>query len=85
MFVSEIETVYGTETGTWGATQNAGDVVGVTVDSDLYQLNAGQSQTFRLAAFTPIGDGVRFTFQLDPAQGIDSPVMTWINQVNPYC
>lgn len=81
MFISEVNGV----TGTWGSTQEGGDLVGITVDSDLYQLNAGQTDVYQLAALTPTGNDIRFSFQLDPAQGTNSPVMKWINQMNPHC
>jgi hypothetical protein len=71
--------------GTWGATQDAGDLVGLTVDSDLYQLGAGQTRVYQLVALTPRGSDIRFSFQLDPAQGTNSPIMTWTNATNPYC
>src|SRR5690606_21376118 len=81
LFISEVNGI----AGTWGSTQDAGDLLGITVDSNIYQLNAGQTQIFDLAALTPAGSEVRFSFQLNPTLGTDSPVMTWINQMNPYC
>ncbi|MEO1290207.1 MAG: hypothetical protein AAFV93_20850 [Chloroflexota bacterium] len=81
LFISEVNGV----TGTWGSTQNAGDMVGISVDSDLYQLGVGQTEIYQLATLTPAGNDLRFSFQLDPVQGTNSPVMTWINQTNPYC
>lgn len=81
LFISEANGV----TGTWGSTQDAGDLLGITVDSNLYQVNAGQTHVFNLATLTPIGTDIRFSFQLNPALGADSPTMTWINQSNPYC
>ncbi|MEM9954332.1 MAG: hypothetical protein AAF846_22165 [Chloroflexota bacterium] len=81
LFVSEVNGV----TDTWGSTQDAGDVVGIAVDSDLYQLGAGQTDVYQLAALTTVGSDIRFSFQLNPAQGTNSPVMTWVNQTNPYC
>lgn len=85
LYVSEVNTAYGIETGAWGATQAAGDVVGVTIDGDIYTLSAGQTQTFHFAAFTPAGDVERFTMELDPTQVDGGAVMTWINATNPYC
>jgi hypothetical protein len=81
LFISEVNG----SSGTWGSTQDAGYLVGITVDYDLYQVTAGQTRTFRLAALTPSGSDIRFSFQLDPTLGTDSPVMTWTNQTNPYC
>lgn len=80
-FVSDVDDV----SGTWAATQNAGDMLGIIVDTDLYTIPAGQTQTFDLAAFTPIGTAIRFSFQLVPEQATDSPLITWINQHNPHC
>ena len=85
LYVSEVTTAYGIEIGAWGATQTAGDVEDVTIDADIYTLSAGQTQTFHLAAFTPLGDVERFTFQLDPTQVDGGAVMTWVNGTNPYC
>lgn len=81
LFINQVNGV----TGTWGSTQDAGDLVGITVDSNLYQLGAGQTAVYQLAALTPAGDDIRFSFQLDPEQGTNSPVMTWANATNPYC
>ena len=80
-YISEVNGV----TGIWGSSQDAGDLLGVTVNSDLYQINSGQTAIFNLATLTPIGADIRFSFQLNPALGVDSPTMTWINQSNPYC
>ncbi|MEL6403871.1 MAG: hypothetical protein AAFN11_06285 [Chloroflexota bacterium] len=71
--------------GTWGSTHAAGESVGMSVDSDLYQIRAEQSRTFNLAAITPAGTDLQFAFQLDPTLGTASPIMTWINQTNPHC
>lgn len=81
LFISEVNGV----SGTWGSTQDAGDLVGITVDSDVYQLSSGQTQVYQLGALTPAGSDIRFSFQLDPAQGTNSHVMTWTNQSNPDC
>ena len=81
LFISEVNGV----TGTWGSTQDAGDLVGISIDSDLYQLGAGQTEIYQLATLTPAGSNIRFSFQLDPVQGTNSPVMTWVNQTNPSC
>jgi hypothetical protein len=81
LFISEVNGV----PGTWGSTQDAGDLVGITVDSDLYQLGTGQTGIYQLATLSPTGNDIRLSFQLDPAQGTNSPVMTWTNAINPYC
>jgi len=85
LYVSEVNTAYGIETGAWGATQAAGDVLGVTIDADIYTLSVGQTQAFRFATVTPAGDVEHFTFQLDPTQVDGGAVMTWINATYPYC
>lgn len=73
------------EQGTWGSNSDAGDLVDVTVDGDVYQIRAGQSRTFNLATLTPAGTAIQFAFQLDPTLGTASPIMTWTNQTNPHC
>jgi len=85
MFVSEVDTAYGTQTGTWGATQAAGDLVGQTVDNDIYTLTPNQTRTFQLVAFAPAGTVRRFAFVLDPTVSESSTRITWQNQQNPYC
>lgn len=85
MLVSEIETAYGTVTGTWGSTQAAGDDIGLTVDNDIYTLTPNQTRTFRFGAFAPAGTVSRFGFSLDPTTTDNQSVISWSNQSNPYC
>lgn len=85
MFLSEIRTAYGNQTGVWPATQEAADEVGVGFDDDAYRLDTGETRIFRFAAFAPAGQAVRFTFQLDPTVSEGSGIVTWVNQHNPYC
>ncbi len=85
MFLSEINTAYGTVNGVWPATREAADEAGVPLDEDAYTLNSGEVRVFRLAAYAPIGQAARFTFQLDPTVSEGSAVMNWTNQTNPYC
>jgi len=85
MFVSEVETAYGTQSGTWGATQAAGDLIGQTVDYDIYTIIPDQTRTFRLVAFAPAGTVRRFAFVLDPTVTDSSERITWQNQQSPYC
>jgi hypothetical protein len=85
MFVSEVDTAYGTQTETWGATQAAGDLIGQTVDNDIYTLTPNQTRTFRLVAFAPAGTVKRFAFVLDPTVTDSNQKITWQNQQNPYC
>jgi hypothetical protein len=84
MFVSEVDTAYGTLTGTWGSTQFAGDLIGRTVDNNIYTLASDQTRTFRLVAFAPAGTVKRFVFVLDPTND-DSSTVSWSNQTNPFC
>lgn len=79
MFVSEVDTAYGTETGTWGATQAAGDLIGQTVDNDIYTLTPDQTRTFRLVVFVPAGTVRRFVFALDTS---DSKIIWEIRMRN---
>jgi len=85
MFLSEINTAYGTVNGVWPATREAADEAGVALDDDAYTLNSGEVRVFRLAAYAPVGQAARFTFQLDPTVSEGSAVMNWTNQINPYC
>lgn len=85
MYVSEVDTAYGTQTGTWGATQAAGDLIGQTLDNDIYTLIPDQTRTFRLVAFAPAGTVRHFAFLLDPTVTDSSEQIIWQNQQNPYC
>ncbi|MEL7435075.1 MAG: hypothetical protein AAFN11_14105 [Chloroflexota bacterium] len=73
------------EQGAWGSSSDAGERIGIPVDSDVYQIRAGQSRTFNLATITSAGTAIQFAFQLDPTLGTTSPIMTWTNQPNPHC
>ena len=77
MFVSKVETAYGTQIGTWGASQIAGDEIGQTVDNDIYTLTPNQTRTFRLVAFAPAGTVRRFAFVLDLNQSITTNRILW--------
>jgi hypothetical protein len=85
MFVSEVDTAYDTQTGTWGATQVAGDLIGQTVDNDIYTLAPNQTRTFRLVAFAPAGTVQRFAFVRDLTVTDSSEQIVWHNQQNPIC
>ena len=85
MFVSEVDTAFGTETGTWGSTQAAGDLIGQTVDNDIYTLSPVQIRTFRLVTLAPTGLAHLFTFILDPTLTNSSEHITWQNQQNTIC
>jgi len=85
MFVSEVDTAYGTQTGTWGASQIAGDLIGQTADNDIYTLIPDQTRAFRLVAFAPAGTVQRFTFVLNPTMTDSNGRIAWQNQQNPYC
>lgn len=85
MFVSEVDTAYGTQTGSWGASQIAGDLIGQTVDNNIYTITPNQTRTFRLVAFAPAGTSQRFAFVLDPSTSNSNEQITWQNQQNTYC
>jgi len=85
MFVSEVETAYVIKSGTWGATQAAGDLIGQTVDNDIYTLTPDQTRTFPLVAFAPAGTVRRFAFVLDPTVADSNERITWQNQQNSIC
>lgn len=85
MFVSEVETAYGTQTGTWGATQAAGDLIEQTVNNNIYSLTPNQTSNFQLVALAPAGIVREFAFVLDPTLTDSSEQITWHNQQNPYC
>ena len=85
MYLSAMQTTLGTETGVWPATREAADAIGVPFDPDVYALTPGMMRVFDFAAFAPAGDAAGFTFQLDPTVSEGSPVVTWVNQTNPYC
>lgn len=85
MFLSVINTAYGTVNGVWPATREAADEAGSPFDADVYTLTSGEVRVFRLVAFGPAGQVERFTFQLDPTVSEGSAVMNWMNQTNPYC
>ena len=84
MYVTEMATAYGTQTGTWGAAQAAGDLIGQSVDNNIYTLIPDQTRTFRLVAFVPTGTVLQFGFGLDPTDD-DSSTIIWSNQENPLC
>lgn len=85
MFVSEVETAYGLWTGTGSPTQAAGNLIGQTVDNNIYTLTPDQTCTFRLVAFAPAGTVQRFAFVLDPTVTDSTERIMWQNQQNPYC
>ena len=85
MFVSEVDTAYGTQIGMWGATQAAGDLIGQSVDNDIYTIALNQTHTFRLVAFAPAGTVSRLVFSLDVTATENQSIFTWSNQTNPYC
>lgn len=85
MFLSEINTAYGTVNGVWPATREAANEASVPLDEDAYTLSSGEVRVFRFAAFGSAGQAARFTFQLDPTVSEGSALMNWVNQSNPYC
>ncbi|RMG74253.1 MAG: hypothetical protein D6711_09235 [Chloroflexi bacterium] len=85
MFLNEISTAYGDQTGVWSATREAADEAGVPFDDDAYRLDSGETRVFRFAAYGPVGQASRFAFQLDPTVSDGSEIVTWTNQNNPHC
>jgi hypothetical protein len=85
LYLSTVMTTSGEMTGAWGSTQAAADEARLTLDDNFYTLAPGETRTFRFAASAPAGSARRFTFTLDPTVTQGSPVITWINQTNPYC
>lgn len=85
MVLSSVTTIEGEQNGTWYASREAGEEIGVSVDNNSYVLDAGETRLFNLATLAPVGQATRFTFYLDPTQAEGGREITWINQPNPYC
>lgn len=92
MYVSEIVTPEGgTLQGVWGASVAAAAEAGITPDYDPAAVLPGESRTFSLAAFTPLGQAYRLTFALDlTTRGTQTQVpgahlVSWLNALNTDC
>ena len=92
MYVSEIVTpTGGTRQGVWGASVAAAEAAGITPDYDPAAVLPGESRTFSLAAFAPLGTVYRLSFALDlTARGTQTLVpgthiVSWLNAFNTDC
>ena len=85
MVLSRITRANGEQEGRWYAEREAGEVIGVTVDTNTYMLASNETRVFNLVAFAPVGQATRLIFYLDPTQTDGSATITWRNQSNPYC
>ncbi len=93
MYVSQIVTSGGgTVDGVWGASLEAAKAAGVTTNYDPVGLQPGQTQTFTLAAFGPVGTAYRLSYAMDtsergsgPTQVPGTNIVSWVNAVNTVC
>jgi hypothetical protein len=100
MYISDITLPGGSSLqGVWGPSQAAADEAGVPHDNyQAFALQPGQSQTFTLAAYAPVGTIYRIGYVLDstqrstPGQPGSAPTqvpgrntISWLNQVNTVC
>lgn len=92
MYVSEVVTATGaTMQGVWGASVAAAEAAGITPDYDPAAVLPGESRTFSLAAFAPLGTVYRLSFALDlTARGTQTLVpgthiVSWLNAHNTDC
>jgi hypothetical protein len=93
MYISQIVTPGGgTVEGVWGASIRAAQAAGVTTNYDPVGLTPGQTQTFTLAAFGPVGTVYRLSYAMDssergsgPTQVPGTNIVSWINAVNTIC
>lgn len=85
MFLSDIRTPSGEISGIWPSTRAAASILGVTFDDYLHSLPPGEMRLFRFAALAPAGEPLRFQFVLDPTVSEGSPVVSWLNEANPFC
>lgn len=92
MYVSEVVTpMGGTIQGVWGASLAAAAEAGITPDYDPAALLPGETRTFSLAAFAPLGTVYRLSFALDltgrgtQTQVPGAHIVSWLNAVNTDC
>jgi len=93
MYVSEIRLPDGAARGgVWGPSLEAAQTANVTPTYDPAALQGGQSQSFTLAAFGPLGTVSRVSYALDltgrgngPTQVPGRQIVSWLNQVNTVC
>lgn len=89
----------GSVQGVWGPSQAAADEAGISHSNyQVFALQPGQSQTFTVAAYGPVGTVYRISYVLDstrratPGQSGAAPTqvpgrntVSWLNQVNTVC
>jgi hypothetical protein len=93
MYISQIVTPGGTTIdGVWGASLQAAQAANVTTNYDPVGLQPGQTQTFTLAAFGPVGTVYRLSYAMDssergggPTQVPGANIVSWLNVVNTIC
>ncbi len=93
MYISQIVTPGGTTMdGVWGASLQAAQAANVTTNYDPVGLQPGQTQTFTLAAFGPVGTVYRLSYAMDssergggPTQVPGANIVSWLNAVNTIC
>lgn len=93
MYISQIVTPGGTTIdGVWGASLPAARAAHVTTNYDPVGLQPGQTQTFTLAAFGPVGTVYRLSYAMDSSQRGSGPtqvpgtnIVSWLNAVNTIC
>jgi hypothetical protein len=93
MYISQIVTPGGaTIDGVWGASLQAAQAANVTTNYDPVGLQPGQTQTFTLAAFGPVGTVYRLSYAMDssergsgPTQVPGANIVSWLSAVNTIC
>lgn len=94
MVISSVLTNDGDVQGVWGASRRAALDAGLPAGLEAVSLGAGQTHTFRLAAYIPDGVPQHFAFTLDPTtrptppasdRMLGSNLLTWVNRHNPSC
>jgi hypothetical protein len=89
----------GSVQGVWGPSQAAADEAGISPNNyQVFALQPGQSQTFTVAAYGPVGTVYRIGYVLDstqratPGQSGAAPthvpgrnIVSWLNQTNTVC
>ncbi len=93
MYISQIVTPGGgTMDGVWGPSIRAAQAAGITTNYDPVGLQPGETQTFTLVAFGPVGTVYRLSYAMDssergsgPTQVPGTNIVSWINAVNTIC
>jgi hypothetical protein len=93
MYISQVITPGGgTSDGVWSASLEAAKAAGIPTNYDPVGLQPGQSQTFTLVAFGPVGTVYRLSYAMGvtargggPTQVPGSNIVSWLNAVNTVC